>query len=98
MKNIFLLTILFLNVSFVYSKDKPIDKLEERIENLELRVVELEKIVAEKNEPKGATSNTTVPKLKQWRKLQKGMSQEDVRNLLGEPLRIEAGPFIHWYY
>jgi len=34
-----------------------------------------------------------------WRMLQKGMSKNDVRKLLGEPLKIESGgPLEHWSY
>ena len=33
-----------------------------------------------------------------WRKLRKGMSENDVRALLGEPELIDGGGFTHWRY
>jgi len=33
-----------------------------------------------------------------WRKLRKGMSEDDVRALLGEPERIDGGSFTDWLY
>jgi hypothetical protein len=33
-----------------------------------------------------------------WRQLRKDMSQNDVRSLLGEPKRIQGGPFATWSY
>ena len=35
----------------------------------------------------------------QWRKLQRGMSKDDVRNLLGEPGKVSVGRYYEfWYY
>ena len=33
-----------------------------------------------------------------WRKLKKGMSEDDVRALLGEPERLNGGHFARWKY
>ena len=33
-----------------------------------------------------------------WRKLRKGMSEDDVRALLGEPELIDGGSFTYWRY
>ena len=36
--------------------------------------------------------------LANWRKLKRGMSEDDVRALLGEPQRIDGGSFSFWKY
>ena len=36
--------------------------------------------------------------LANWRKLKQGMSEDDVRALLGEPVRISGGDFAWWVY
>jgi hypothetical protein len=47
--------------------------------------------------PPGPTSTKPAP-LTQWRQLTRGMSRAQVRKLLGEPARIDGGPFENWYY
>ena len=35
----------------------------------------------------------------QWRKLQRGMSKDDVRKLIGEPGKVSVGKYFEfWYY
>jgi len=36
--------------------------------------------------------------LVQWRRIRLGLSQVEVRNILGEPLKIDAQIFERWYY
>ena len=36
--------------------------------------------------------------LANWRKLKQGMSEDDLRTLLGEPQRINGGSFSRWKY
>lgn len=36
--------------------------------------------------------------IENWRKLKLGMSRDQVREILGEPLTIETGYWIKWYY
>ncbi len=38
------------------------------------------------------------PGLSSWRRLRKGISREQVRECLGEPLKINGGDFETWYY
>ena len=69
-----------------------------KIEQLENRVSILENIIAD-NSNKKTQNRTTITSDKQmWRKLNKGMDQDNVRKLLGEPLTIDAGPITRWYY
>ena len=62
----------------------------EKIAELEARIEALEK-------PGSATS--LVPAgLSAWRRLEKGMSYSQVRQILGEPISINAGSITYWYY
>lgn len=36
--------------------------------------------------------------IENWRRLQRDMGYDEVREILGEPERIEGGTFTHWYY
>jgi hypothetical protein len=33
-----------------------------------------------------------------WRRLKAGMTMDEVRALLGEPEKVEAGALVHWYW
>lgn len=75
-----------------------VDQLEKRITELEKRVTVLEQKLAN-------TQQTGKPNAKQvsdksvWRTLERGMSQSEVRSILGEPLSINvSGPLTYWYY
>ncbi|HET6429831.1 MAG TPA: outer membrane protein assembly factor BamE [Phycisphaerae bacterium] len=67
--------------------------LTKRVEQLEKKVAKLE------GGPAIDTRVSAVPVGKAaWRQLKLGMSQDEVRKLLGEPMKVSAGPIIHWYY
>lgn len=74
------------------SLQRRIDVLERRSVDLERRVVALEALARTPTTPPIPTS----PKLENWRKLQIGMSMDDVRALLGEPDRVDAGGITLW--
>lgn len=72
--------------------------LEMQVSDLQARVMSLEKqistratsVQSKQNIPAGKTS---------WRSLQKGMSKDDVRRIMGEPKKIEVySGFEYWYY
>jgi hypothetical protein len=65
--------------------------VEKRLDDLELRVKALEAI---SQQTQRTPSTTRSP----WRQLAKGMSPNEVHALLGEPDRIEAGPFDDWMW
>jgi hypothetical protein len=74
--------------------------LEERVQDLERRVLQLE------SKEKGAPM-VSVPtrgrsdgwrNQANWRALKRGMSQDEVRSFLGEPQRVDAGPITLWHY
>lgn len=70
------------------------EQLTEKVELLETRIEVLEKALLEKRQ----NEKPLAPEKQQWRELRKGMSQKEVRQLLGEPEKIEAGFQTYWYY
>lgn len=68
-----------------------IARLDERVSLLEKRVGELERA--------SAPRQTVAPDKAAWRKLQVGMTENDVRALLGEPKAVDVnGSYINWQY
>lgn len=80
------------------------DSLLRRIELLERRTEALEQLVSElevlvKTQPSRALPVPPLPTagdLQNWRRLRMGMNMNEVRALLGEPERVDAGPITHW--
>lgn len=66
--------------------------LEQRVVELESRMQKLERLLDEKF----ADDRWREPIL--WRRIRPGMSEEDVRKLLGKPARVEERIFTTWYY
>jgi hypothetical protein len=48
--------------------------------------------------PKGRNLLASSDIRENWRKLKRGMTEEHVRNILGEPDRTTGGTSTHWYY
>ena len=74
-----------------------IELLERANTDLERRVRELESLI--KSEPsKGRPIRASAGwrDLANWRQLRKGMTMDEVRALLGEPERVDAGPYTFW--
>lgn len=78
--------------------------LDDRVRDLERRVERLEKI---EKQPTAAGAGGPSPtagrsegsrRLENWRSLRLGMTETDVRNILGEPNRVEVIGFITWHY
>ena len=82
--------------------DSQKEQLKAQVEDLEARLKDVEGRLAriEKNtKSMPALGAVALPIEKQrWRGLSKSMSREQVRQLLGEPLRVEGGAFEYWYY
>jgi hypothetical protein len=74
-------------------------ELVRRVDILEAMIVSLQKRV-DALERQGATRTVaTIPAGREsWRRLSKGMSMADVRSILGEPAKVNAGPLTTWYY
>ena len=66
--------------------------LKQRITELERRVANLE----QRLEKIDADDRWKDPIL--WRRIKKGMDQDQITRLLGEPARVEAQIFATWYY
>ena len=66
--------------------------LAQRVSELESRVQKLEKLLDEKF----ADDRWKDPIL--WSRIRLGMSQGDVRKLLGKPTRVKEAIFTTWYY
>ncbi len=72
-----------------------LNALEREVRDLTKRIETLESHIKATGKP-GAN---VPPTLATWRQLRKGMSEDDVRRLLGEPKRIEAGSLLNfWRY
>ena len=82
----------------VYSEEITVNQLQKKIEQLENRVAILENIIADQNNEKAINTNVITADRQIWRKLRKGMNQDDVRKLLGEPLTIRSQVFTQWFY
>lgn len=72
------------------AEDNPTLYLLEKIAELEARIEALEK-------PSSGTSSAPAG-LSAWRRLEKGMSYSQVRQILGEPRKINSGSFTYWHY
>lgn len=66
--------------------------LQKRVELLETRVQQLELALKEKF----ADDRWKEPIL--WSRIRPGMSQSDIRKLLGDPTHVEEAIFTTWYY
>jgi hypothetical protein len=66
--------------------------LEKRIIELEARVEKMERLLDERF----SDDRWKEPIL--WSRIRMGMSEEDIRKLLGEPARKEKAIFTTWYY
>ena len=77
------------------------DVLERTTADLERRVRELEAII--KGEPSRERSivpaSANAREIQNWRRLRRGMTMDEVRTLLGEPEKVDAGPYMtYWYW
>jgi hypothetical protein len=76
-----------------------IDLLERRANDLEQRVRELEALI--RREPSADRQVQVSPNWRDilnWRRLRQGMTPDQVRALLGEPERVDAGVITFWHW
>ena len=74
-------------------------QLEEDVESLKLQITQLSSQTGStNNRQKPHTSIDGWKNLTNWRSLKKGMSYDNVRQILGEPGRIQGGSFTFWIY
>ncbi|MFT7008596.1 MAG: outer membrane protein assembly factor BamE (lipoprotein component of BamABCDE complex) [Colwellia sp.] len=76
-----------------------VDELKRLVISLNSHVLNLEKRVKKLENPVKLQNNNIYNSKVVWRKLKKGMSHSQVRNLLGEPKNIDnSSSFVKWYY
>jgi hypothetical protein len=98
-----ILSAVFPTPVFTQDPNQKIKELEQKITQLEKRIAKLEGILLEfqKNQEKMIVHSPSKWKNKaNWRLLKKGMSKEEVRQILGEPPKITANAYYGdiWYY
>ena len=90
---------LLCGLSYVsFAQGTTVDRLEKRINDLEKRVALLEQRLADVQRP--VTPGVQKSKDKSvWRTLQKGMTKSEIQAVLGEPLNIDVGGSLtYWFY
>jgi hypothetical protein len=84
----------------ITAQDDEILKLRQKISELENRIKDLESLLIIYKEPEEIRSETGQgwQNKKNWRSLKTGMTVEEVRALLGEPIKTIDGIRTLWYY
>ena len=94
-----ILIVFFISFSSFTQDNDRINILEQEIQDLKTRVLKLESMLEQKSvESVIKLSDDGWKSLMNWRKLVSGMSKAEVREILGEPMRIDGGNFATWYY
>jgi hypothetical protein len=104
-----ILTLVILSIAFSFicyappvtaDNDNEIIKLRQKVAELEKRIKEMEAVLVKYQEQEKYQEEAAYPwqNRMNWRKLQTGMSAEQVRNLLGEPIKAIEGVKTLWYY
>jgi hypothetical protein len=83
----------------IQAKDDEVLQLRQKMSELEAKIEELEGLLDEciASRKKGATDYGWQNKMN-WRRLKMGMSQVQVRSILGEPTKVIKGVKTLWYY
>ena len=94
------LTFLTFYSNYTTAQDDEILMLQKKISELENRIKELEGILMIYKEPERILSETGQgwQNKKNWRSLKTGMTEEQVRAILGEPVKRIDGIRTLWYY
>jgi hypothetical protein len=82
------------------AQDEEILQLRQKISELEAKIDKLEGLLDEcmASRRKGAAEEYGWQNKMNWRKLEMGMSQAQVRSILGEPTKVIKGVKTLWYY
>ena len=88
------------SISFSEENNKDIDSLEQKITELERRIKDLEAILKIYHGPENQKSGEGYgwSNKKNWRNLKKGMTSNEVKAVLGEPVKTVKGSNTIWYY
>ena len=80
-----------------YAQEEDISKLRQKIEALEAKIIQLENLLGKCNELGSASEHGWQSK-KNWRRLEVGMAETQVKSILGKPTKIIKGIQDLWYY
>lgn len=100
-KTITTIALLSLGISLnSYAGDSDrITQLEKEVQELKHRISKLEPLLSKLNADQDVvTSNKGYNSIANWRNLTTNMGYSEVRNLLGEPQRVDGGIMATWYY
>ena len=96
-----LVVCLLLTLSFgsIANDSVRITQLEKEVQELKNRLTTLESPANKAIVQKSTVTNDGWKNLANWRSLKKGSSYDEVRTILGEPVKVSAsGPLTFWYY
>jgi hypothetical protein len=100
-KTIIIIAFLSLGIAFnSYADDSDrIDQLEKEVQVLKQRISKLESLLSNTSEEQVLVNPGNGWKsVSNWRKLTTDMSYDEVRNILGEPHKVDGGLVAEWYY
>ena len=100
-KTIIIIAFLSLGIAFnSYADDSDrIDQLEKEVQVLKQRISKLESLLSNTSEEQVLVNPGNGWKsVSNWRKLTTDMSYHEVRNILGEPHKVDGGVLASWYY
>ena len=92
---------LFLHLSQpLLAQEDEISQLQKKITALEIKIKELEIVLQKCNEmeKKKVANEYSWQNTKNWRRLETGMTEVQVKTILGEPVKIIRGVKTLWYY
>jgi len=83
-----------------YAQEDEIQRLRQKITELENRIVDLESLLSryDAREKLRQGDDLSWENKKNWRKLKIGMNQTEVQAILGKPIKTIEGVRILWYY
>jgi len=91
------LALLSLPAQPLHAQEEEISQLRQKITELEGRIKELERLLSETRKKQMAHQYAWQNK-KNWRKLEVGMGETQVKTILGEPIKVISGVKTLWYY